>query len=281
MEKDQFVAVETEPWWLLQRDVDYLIKELRQKLGSSFGWADPAWYLERDKLAEVYEFALTQPRAVLDELDLATDDERRLRWLGSLVELRTPAERVPAAGASASSSASAKPRAATSDAPPRRPAFGSRAQAGSTTDAPARRPAFGSRAQVAPGDAGNGAGAAATGDAPARRPAFGSRAQAAGAATPDGAPASSAPPGRSAFGSRARAAAGDIPDAGSDSPGGEPAGAMVDQIQQEVSALSTNELSAMAREVDLSPEEVEEMMADPDFARLVAEERARLDRVGA
>jgi hypothetical protein len=125
MEKDQFVAVETEPWWLLERDVEYRIEESRRRLGASFGWSDPTWYIQREELVEVYDFILIQPIVLLGELELAVDDERRLRWLDSLVELKTPATEEPVVSApSAAASASA-----TREASPHRSAFGSRAEA--------------------------------------------------------------------------------------------------------------------------------------------------------
>ena len=74
MEKERFVAAETEPWWLLERDVDHLIENLRIDLGASFGWTDPTWYHERAKLEEVYDFIQQHRTELFYELDQATDD---------------------------------------------------------------------------------------------------------------------------------------------------------------------------------------------------------------
>jgi hypothetical protein len=41
MEREQFVAVDTAPWWLLQPDVGEPLEELRRRPGASFGWIDP------------------------------------------------------------------------------------------------------------------------------------------------------------------------------------------------------------------------------------------------
>jgi hypothetical protein len=125
MERDQFVAVETESWWLLERDVDYRIEDLRRDLGASFGWTDPGWYLQRERLEEVYTFILTQPREVLDQLDQAIDDERRQRWLHTVIQLNTPV--VPSTAPSlpspppAATATTPGPRRAPSDPGPKPP----------------------------------------------------------------------------------------------------------------------------------------------------------------
>ena len=43
-----------------------------------------------------------------------------------------------------------------------------------------------------------------------------------------------------------------------------------------ISELPADELSTIASNLELSPEEVTALMREPDFARLVAEEQARL-----
>jgi hypothetical protein len=238
MERDQFVAVETESWWLLERDVDYRIEDLRRDLGASFGWTDPGWYLQRERLEEVYTFILNQPREVLDQLDQATDDGRRQLWLHTVIQLNPPA--VPSTAPSLPS----PPRAATATpAGPRRPTFGSRAQA-APTGADARTETPTPATPSAP---------------PPRRPAFGSRAQAA----PTGADARTET------------------SADADAPAVEGKATVDEQIQRAMSALPAEELSAMARELGLSPQEVEAMMQEPDFADLVAAEQGRLDPVNA
>jgi hypothetical protein len=49
-----------------------------------------------------------------------------------------------------------------------------------------------------------------------------------------------------------------------------------EQIERVISALLPEELSAMGEKLDLSAQEVQEMLQDTDFASLVAEERAKL-----
>ena len=56
MEKEQFVAVDTPTWWLLERDLDHRMEDLRRELGATFGWTEPTWYTERARLEELYEF---------------------------------------------------------------------------------------------------------------------------------------------------------------------------------------------------------------------------------
>jgi hypothetical protein len=57
--------------------------------------------------------------------------------------------------------------------------------------------------------------------------------------------------------------------------------AVEEQIQTVVAALSSDELSAVASELGLSPQEVEAMMQDAEFASLVAEELAQPEPVDA
>ena len=56
MEKDQFVAVENQGWWLLEPDLDAALEERRRTLGECWDWTDLRWYAERLKLEEVYQF---------------------------------------------------------------------------------------------------------------------------------------------------------------------------------------------------------------------------------
>ena len=71
MDKEQFVAVDAQTWWLLERDLDYRMEQLRRELGTSFGWAEPTWYTERTKLEELYDFIAAQGSQPFYELDQA------------------------------------------------------------------------------------------------------------------------------------------------------------------------------------------------------------------
>jgi hypothetical protein len=51
---------------------------------------------------------------------------------------------------------------------------------------------------------------------------------------------------------------------------------VAEQVQAMISGLPADELSTIADDLELSPEEVTALMREPDFARLVDEERARL-----
>jgi hypothetical protein len=233
MEREQFVAVETPTWWLLERDVDYRIEELRTNLGASFGWTYPTWYTERAKLDEVYDFIVAQGSELFYQLEQAADEERRQRWLGSLVALKEPATAPPSAPAPIQSA----PTGATpaNGAPPRRSAFGSKPQTVSAAGA---------------ADAGSGAGAL---------------------------PSTSAPPARkSIFKAKSQLRSPTPEDTARAIPGDEQVGEVDAQIQTVMSELSTEELSVMARDLGLSMEEVEAIVRQPDFARLVAEQQAHL-----
>jgi hypothetical protein len=53
-------------------------------------------------------------------------------------------------------------------------------------------------------------------------------------------------------------------------------GQVAEEIKTVMAELPPDELAAIAKDLDLSPEEVRAMVREPDFARLVAEEQARL-----
>jgi hypothetical protein len=230
MEKERFVAADTGTWWLLERDVDHLIENLRIDLGASFGWTDPTWYHERAKLEEVYDFIQQHRSELFHELDQATDDEKRQRWLGSVVELKRPAD--SASGEPArSAAATATPK--TSAQPARRSAFASKSQPETQTPAADT----GTAAQTA----------ASTSAQPARRSAFASKSQ----------PETQTP----------------AADTGTAAQAEEQVGQIAEQIKEVMSDLSPDDLSAIATDLGLSPEEVEAMVQEPDFARMVAEEQ--------
>ena len=54
-----------------------------------------------------------------------------------------------------------------------------------------------------------------------------------------------------------------------------------ESVKTVMSDLSTNGLSALAGELGVSPEELEAVVHDPDFERLVADEAAKLATGGA
>ena len=57
-------------------------------------------------------------------------------------------------------------------------------------------------------------------------------------------------------------------------PTDEQLGEVEEQIQTVISELSADELAAIASDLGLSPDEVEAMVKEPDFAALVADEQA-------
>ena len=242
MTKEEFVA-DPGSWWLLEEYPVHSVDARRKALGASFGWTDLTWYTQERNLTEVYE--LVKETQLFRELDQATDEEKRTRWLASVIKLKTPVE-------------SEQPMAAAS---PPTAAAGAAARTAATPTQPARRSAFGPRTESATDAGASGGGTAALATAP-----------------------TSAQPGRrSAFAPRAEtppepsvAAAGSAP-ASADS---ELTEEQVEEVQEEIqtvmSELSVDNLSEIAEELGISPDEVSEMMRDPEFARMVAEERARM-----
>ncbi len=270
MEREEFAVAVS---WLAEDEVQYWRPDLRSELGRFFGWteADP-WYSDRERLDKVHALILERQSELFRDLKEkeAVDVEARQRWLDSVVKLTRPVE--PPSG---------KPDPGKSGAQPRSSAAGGPAQSWVKAE-PARKAAFGSRAQAQ----GRDADASARPTGPARDSPFGSRAQAQGrdaAATAGAGPPPTEPARRSPFGSRAQAQSqGSSPDAGAGTPtaGAPPTadrvGQVAEQIQAMISELPADELSTIAGDLELSPEEVTALMREPDFARLVAEEQARL-----
>jgi hypothetical protein len=270
VEREEFAVAVS---WLAEDDIRYWRPDLRSELGRFFGWteADP-WYRDRDRLDEVRTLIQEQRRELFYQLKEAVDVDARQRWLDSVVRLTRPVE--PPSGKPETKSPST--------------AAGGRAQTWARTE-PAGRSTFGSRAQAQGRDTATTAGTGPPPTEPARKSPFGSRAQAQGRDTAANSPSArtgpppTEPARRSPFGSRAQAPSqGSTPDAGAGTPaaGAAPTndqlGQVAEQIQTLMSELPANELSAIASDLDLSPEEVTALMREPDFARLVAEEQARL-----
>jgi hypothetical protein len=169
------------------------------------------------------------------ELDQAIDDHKRQRWIESVLDLRTPPESEPVEMDSAVPTRTATPPP--NGTPPRKSAFGAKSQPEPSNATPVDTAA------------------APTAPAPGRKSIFKAKSQ------PE------PPAGNSA-----------------DSTGGESDHELstdehlveVDQqIQAVMSELPADELAEIASELGLSPEEVEAMVQEPDFAALVAEEQAQ------
>ena len=54
MDKDQFVDAESGGWWLLERQAEYQILEVREELGKALSRSATEWWTERPKLEEVH-----------------------------------------------------------------------------------------------------------------------------------------------------------------------------------------------------------------------------------
>lgn len=121
MERQAFVEIGPEPWWLQQRDLDYRLVELRLELGTThFAWNDPEWYLDTVHLDELYRYLESSQPQLLHELDEAIDAEQRLQWLLRVRDLRKqPAESGPAQQAETTVAAQAAPEVPQAKADPR------------------------------------------------------------------------------------------------------------------------------------------------------------------
>jgi hypothetical protein len=246
MEKDQFIDTEKKSWWLLETEIDPALEQKRKTLGECWDWTDLLWYTERLKMEEVYQFLEVNKSELLRELDEANDLYRRDIWLDSVIHAKRPpkqhvAPQEPTAGKAAD--VQAKPAVgAPPTAPAKKPSAFGRAK---PTEESAAEPAAGGPAA---------AGVAAGGQAvePKKPSPFGRK--------PAAAEAPARPAAREGVGA------------------GEPLPPVSEQIQSVMSDLSADELSSIARDLGLTAAEVEAMVKDPDFAGMVAEEQAQLER---
>ena len=153
-------------------------------------------------------------------LDDATSEERRLRWIASVIDLRSPETNRPEPKRSKDPDTTATGAApARNLAPPGTTEAPADTRTATPTGPPARKSPFASKARPKP---------------PAQ-------AEDSGAAGPTASP----PVTEDQLG----------------------------QIEQEIKAvLSSDDLATLAVDLDVSPEELEAMLQEPDFAGLVAEE---------
>ena len=91
MQREQFLDLESEPWWLLERELDPALEERRRSLGQCWGWTDVRWYADPRKLEELYLFLEQTVPDLLRDLDDAVDVDRRKKWLDELIEKKQPA----------------------------------------------------------------------------------------------------------------------------------------------------------------------------------------------
>ena len=83
MDKSVFADPEAQPqWWLLARDLDYTLVDLRKDLAEALGCdRESEWFLERWRLESLYDIVEVHDRALLIEVEDAADDYRRKEWL--------------------------------------------------------------------------------------------------------------------------------------------------------------------------------------------------------
>ena len=203
-------------------------------LALSFGWTDPTWYTEKTKLQELYEFIAAQGSQLSYELDQATDDPNRELWLGAVIDSKAPPEPGLAERESVVPTRASAPLS--NGATPRKSAFGPKSQPEASNGAPVETTA-----------------AAPNAAAPGRKSIFKANSQ----------------PEPAAEGSAHSSGA--TPD--HEVPIDEHLVEVDQQIQAVMSDLPADVLAAIASELGLSPEEVEAMVQEPDFAALVAEEQ--------
>jgi hypothetical protein len=112
MTKDEFLAVGQEnPWWLYQREI-YTLEPLRVALGQTQLWSDPQWYTDQNKREQLY-YAIERLGStyLTEDLNQAIDEDRRKRWLESLIAQFAPKD--TAGGAADGGADSAAPTEAT------------------------------------------------------------------------------------------------------------------------------------------------------------------------
>ena len=79
------------PWWLIAAEIDYSLGEPRKDLGVALGYGREAhWWLEKDKVEQLYRSLESTRPTLLTELDLATDEWTRKGWLDQVVAALTP-----------------------------------------------------------------------------------------------------------------------------------------------------------------------------------------------
>lgn len=84
MEKAEFEVAEAGAWWLVTPDYA-IIEEPRKRLGAALGSPEPQWYLKFDNLQELYR-QLAPNYSLMQQLDNATNDDRRLEWLAEMTK---------------------------------------------------------------------------------------------------------------------------------------------------------------------------------------------------
>jgi hypothetical protein len=180
MEKDQFVAVETQGWWLLQPDLEPALEDRRRALGECWNWTELRWYAERLNLEEVFQFLELNRADLLRELDEVNDDlYRRQKWVDDVIKAKKPPERTTPESAAPAAKKAAEAKPAQPSAPKKASAFGRRSTA---EEAPAD-----SSSAPAPQPAGATPGPAAAGAEPRKPSPFAKKAAASGPAAQAGA----------------------------------------------------------------------------------------------
>jgi hypothetical protein len=90
MEKADFEVAEAGAWWLVTPDYS-IIEERRKQLGAAIGKSELQWYLQLDNLQELYR-QLEPNYSLMQQLDNANNDDKRLEWLAAMTKVLQPEE---------------------------------------------------------------------------------------------------------------------------------------------------------------------------------------------
>ncbi len=81
MDQATFVATE----WLKQDQTTTGIDQSRTEIGNYFGWSD-GWYADDLSLGQLYDFLQRRAPRLLEELDEASDEDRRQAWIAGVAD---------------------------------------------------------------------------------------------------------------------------------------------------------------------------------------------------
>lgn len=88
MEKQAFVGIDADLWWLLAADLPSPLEDRRRLLGTAFGWTDPQWFSQGDLMTQLYDHLSSARPDLLTRLDETLDDDRQLVWIDDAIATR-------------------------------------------------------------------------------------------------------------------------------------------------------------------------------------------------
>jgi hypothetical protein len=243
MNKEQFL-VEPERRWFLEPTNNHQINQLRADIGVSFGWTDPDWYANDENLRQfldVIEQNASRDQLLYELKNAFHSDEKKTTWLKSVTRNSLTSPQGSPTGAAAPSSAKSESTASAGQTAAKRP--------------PTEKPKGSAFKKTPPGNSG----------AETASP---------GSATPTGTSQPGSPPKQSIFKTAKTETA--APEAQTPADVTEVLQQLQSEVQRALSQLSDDDLSVVAGESGVSPEEFKAMVQNPEFAQMVAEERVKL-----